>query len=233
MRTILRADEKVILEVSKHWIVLMKPAFIMAIASVIFIFMAGSDVQFIKASRWYAFLVICISGFYLWYCIRERKVNLWIITNLRVISEEGLFTWQAKESPIDKINNMQYRQTVFGRMLDFGDVEIQTAAEAGATIDQYVSHPKRLHDTVVEMQESLGRSQTSSRAVAADAPRAGDEVECPFCAETVRRKAKICKHCGKELPAQDMAVKTEKREITSPAGLDNEGPVDTLPGGMR
>ncbi len=233
MRTILRRDEKVILEVSKHWIVLMKPAFIMAIASIIFIFMAGSDAQFLKATRWYAFLAICISGFYLWYCMRERKVNLWIITNLRVISEEGLFTWQAKESPIDKINNMQYRQTVFGRMLDFGDVEIQTAAEAGATIDQYVSHPKRLHDTVVEMQEGLGRAQSSSKATAGAALRASDDIECPFCAEMVKRKAKICKHCGKELPAQDMAVKTEKKETSSSAVFDNEGPVDTLPGGMR
>ncbi len=233
MRTLLRADEKVILEVSKHWIVLMKPAFFMAIASVTFIFMASSDVQFLKATWWYTFLAICTSGFYLWYCMRERKVNLWIITNLRVISEEGLFTWQAKESPIDKINNMQYRQTVFGRMLDFGDVEIQTAAEAGATIDQYVSHPKRLHDTVVEMQERLGRAQPSSMAAAGDALRASDDIECPFCAETVKRKAKVCKHCGKELPAQDMSVKTEKMETFSPARFDNEGPVDALRGGMR
>ena len=24
--------------------------------------------------------------------------------------------------------------------------------------------------------------------------------ECPFCAEIVKRRAKICKHCGSELP---------------------------------
>jgi len=30
---------------------------------------------------------------------------------------------------------------------------------------------------------------------------ASDEVPCPFCAETIKRAAKKCKHCGSDLPA--------------------------------
>ncbi len=189
MRTLLRDNEKVILEVTKHWIVLVKPAFIMALSLVIYVFMAVSNVKFVKSSSWLVFCALCLSGLYLWYCIRERRVNLWIITNLRVISEEGLFTWQAKESPIDKINNMQYRQTILGRMYDFGDVEIQTAAEAGATIDQYVSHPRLLHDTVVEMQEGLSRNAPPSQVSVRNVQEIDDERLCPFCAEIIKKRA--------------------------------------------
>ena len=28
-----------------------------------------------------------------------------------------------------------------------------------------------------------------------------DEVNCPFCAETIKRAAKKCKHCGSDLAA--------------------------------
>ena len=32
-----------------------------------------------------------------------------------------------------------------------------------------------------------------------------DEVQCPFCAETIKRAALKCKHCGSDLPARPSA----------------------------
>src|SRR5688500_20155426 len=59
------------------------------------------------------------------------KVNIWVVTNYRVIDEAGLFSHFAKESPLEKINNVSYDQSLWGRILNFGHVEIQTAAEIG------------------------------------------------------------------------------------------------------
>jgi len=37
--------------------------------------------------------------------------------------------------------------------------------------------------------------------VEAEALSSGEMRKCPYCAELVRREARVCKHCGKELTA--------------------------------
>lgn len=92
------------------------------------------------------------------------KVNIWVVTNFRVIDEAGLLTHFAKESPLDKINNISYDQTVAGRLFNYGHVEIQTAAEAGATDYYNVNHPKRLKDTITAAQSEYKNLQFSNQA---------------------------------------------------------------------
>ena len=38
--------------------------------------------------------------------------------NLRIIDEQGVFSISAKESPLEKINNVTYHQSLTGRMLN-------------------------------------------------------------------------------------------------------------------
>lgn len=92
------------------------------------------------------------------------KVNIWVVTNFRVIDESGLFSHYAKESPLDKINNVSYDQSVGGRLFNFGHVEIQTAAEVGATDYYNVNHPKRLKDTITAAQADYKTWQFGSQA---------------------------------------------------------------------
>jgi uncharacterized membrane protein YdbT with pleckstrin-like domain len=92
------------------------------------------------------------------------KVNIWVVTNFRVIDEAGLLNHYAKESPLDKINNVSYDQTLAGRLFNFGHVEIQTAAEAGATDYYNVNHPKRLKDTITAAQAEYKNWQYSNQA---------------------------------------------------------------------
>lgn len=84
------------------------------------------------------------------------------MTNLRVIDEEGIFTLITKESPLEKINNISYKQTILGRILNYGEVEIQTAAEHGATIYPMITNPKILKKVVANARDEYAKNLTKS-----------------------------------------------------------------------
>jgi uncharacterized membrane protein YdbT with pleckstrin-like domain len=90
--------------------------------------------------------------------ILQRQCNIWAVTNLRVIDENGLLTHYAIESPLDKINNVSYSQSLWGRLLGYGNVMIQTAAGHGITTYTGVEKPQRLKDTITTMQEEYRKS---------------------------------------------------------------------------
>ena len=111
-------------------------------------------------------LVVSIPA--LLYCLYKYlswRVNIWGVTNFRVIDETGLLNHFAKESPLEKINNVSYDQTLFGRIFNYGHVEIQTAAEIGSTDYEDVHGPKLLKDTITLAQADYKTLQLTNQAI--------------------------------------------------------------------
>jgi uncharacterized membrane protein YdbT with pleckstrin-like domain len=65
------------------------------------------------------------------------------------------------DSRLDKINNIEHRQTLWGRLLGFGDVEIDTASETGMAVYRNISRPldfKRAIAAAAEQYRSAARA---------------------------------------------------------------------------
>lgn len=149
----MKSDEKVMLVIRLHWLVLALPALV-AVAG-------------IAAGVWfggYTYIVTAAALGFLAYRIIERRNNLWAVTNLRVIDEFGVFSLNSKESPLEKINNVTCQQSLWGRMFGFGNVQIQTAAETGATTYAMVEKPEKLRDMITLMQEEYKKTQITLQA---------------------------------------------------------------------
>jgi len=111
-----------------------------------------------------ALTVILIATIYPLWIYFNWVHNIWVVTNLRVIDEAGFFTRHAKESPLEKINNIEYAQSFWGRILGYGNVDIQTAAEMGNTSYVMIAQPKLLKDTITHAQEAYKLSRESNQA---------------------------------------------------------------------
>jgi membrane protein YdbS with pleckstrin-like domain len=83
----------------------------------------------------------------------EWRADLWVVTSQRVIDESGVLTVRMVDSPLDTINNVGCEQTLFGRMLGFGRVTIQTAAQHGQEAIEGLARPEELRDAILEMKE--------------------------------------------------------------------------------
>jgi len=154
MRTAIKKDEKILLITRQHWIRLALPFFAWLVAAVLLIWLAGST----------GLIITLVAALYPMYEYLSWKSNLWCITNLRVVDETGFFSRYSKESPLDKINNVEYDQSILGRIFGYGNVDIQTAAEMGETTYELIHHPKLLKDTITHAQEEYKRSQISNQA---------------------------------------------------------------------
>lgn len=157
MRTALKKDEKLLLVTRQHWIKLVLPCVVWLLV-VILLFVLN---WFSTGTK---LIIILLAAIYPLYEYIGWKYNLWAVTNMRVVDEEGFFTRYAKESPLDKINNVEYDQPLLGRILGYGNVDIQTAAEMGETRYQLIHHPKLLKDTITHAQEEYKKLQISTQA---------------------------------------------------------------------
>jgi membrane protein YdbS with pleckstrin-like domain len=83
----------------------------------------------------------------------EWRADLWAVTSQRVIDESGVLTVRMVDSPLETIHNVACEQTLFGRMLGFGKVTIQTAAEHGELTIVGLARPEELRDAILEMKE--------------------------------------------------------------------------------
>ena len=155
MRTALKKDEKLLLLTRQHWIKLAIPFLVWLLITIVLLLWLHNGI---------ALAVILLTAIYPAVEYINWKYNLWAVTNLRVVDESGFFTRYSKESPLEKINNVEYDQPLLGRIMGYGNVDIQTAAEMGETKYELIHHPKLLKDTITHAQEDYKKMQINSQA---------------------------------------------------------------------
>jgi uncharacterized membrane protein YdbT with pleckstrin-like domain len=107
-------------------------------------------------------LLIVPLVFLLWrILLRARK--LYIITNLRVIRQEGLIAISSLDASLDKINNVFYEQSVAGRILGYGNVGLETASEKGTIVFHIIPDPQGFKNCVLMQRERCRPSRADER----------------------------------------------------------------------
>jgi uncharacterized membrane protein YdbT with pleckstrin-like domain len=107
----------------------------------------------------------------------------YVLTNRRMIRHWGILTKSSVDSYLDKINNVEHRQTLWGRLLNYGDVEVDTASETGATVFRSIAHPLELKRQLLAAVDAY---RATRGGFAAPAPAAG-----PSAAERLRQAKKL------------------------------------------
>jgi uncharacterized membrane protein YdbT with pleckstrin-like domain len=95
------------------------------------------------------------------------RANEYVLTDHRLILQTGVLAKRSMDSRLDKINNVEHRQTLWGRILGFGDLEIDTASETGAAIFPRINSPLEFKRAILGAVEEYRARLVRPLAVAA------------------------------------------------------------------
>lgn len=140
-------------------------------------------------------LVLVLGGLAVLAWTALRYVNQeYVLTNRRVIQVEGVLNRSSTDSSLEKINDALLVQSVFGRIFDFGDLTVLTAAESGIERFRMIRRPivfkKAMLDAKHEYEVDMERSgwapsppiRANPPAVAGSAPGSASGASVPAAA---------------------------------------------------
>jgi len=160
MRSRLRSDEKLIVVVRRHPIALALPV---ALGLFLLGAFAASWLAPEPAWRLVGGALLLVGGAWVAWRFFAWRYDLWAVTTHRVIDESGVLTVRMVDSPLETINTVACQQSLFGRMLGFGCVAIQTAAERGPVTIEGIADPETLRDAILDMKEHRRTAGPSPR----------------------------------------------------------------------
>jgi uncharacterized membrane protein YdbT with pleckstrin-like domain len=139
--------ENVILLSRQHLLALLKPVLL------ILIILAVIMALYINLQREWILLFCLVPLAYFLLKISDWKQREYVLTNRRVVKQEGVFSVSSFDAPLDKINNVFHNQTLMGRLLKYGDVGLETASEQGTTVFDFLARPLDFKNSLVHQRE--------------------------------------------------------------------------------
>src|SRR4051812_38780622 len=148
--------ENLIVRVHQHWIFVLKSLLIPIALLVLVIVSDLTVMRSIDVANLGTILTLGIVAVaILWLIvvwIRWQSIS-YTLTDQRIKIESGVFGRQSKIIPIDRIQDCTTRQSLVGRMLGYGRVEVDAAGAQGAEVLLHLPHPGAFRDQVFVQSE--------------------------------------------------------------------------------
>src|SRR5512136_1296290 len=156
--------EQVLYVDRQHWLVLLRNIFVEGVAIVAVLVITVGVMSFFSGqpwNNWFLLLLLLLIwpvvslllDFFQWF---NRK---YIVTNWRVIQLSGVINKDVIDSSLEKVNDIELTQSFFGRIFQFGTVEILTASEIGVNKFMTIRDPVHFKTVIVNAKEQLGHDE--------------------------------------------------------------------------
>lgn len=170
-------DEKVVEHLHPHWSTVFLPVLVLLVAAGLGGFLAaivpggGSRVPLRIAIAAVAVIVV------IWLTIipvlRWRTTH-YVITTHRVMIRTGILSHEGHDIPLQRLNDVAFRQSFADRLIGAGSLTLESAGEHGQETLSNVPHADRVQQLINRLVEQDSRRRTGNRD---DDPRADYDVE--------------------------------------------------------
>jgi membrane protein YdbS with pleckstrin-like domain len=150
-KRLLVPGEELVLDLRPHWIALVLPT-LATIGVVIVGFWLIS--KFDGTVNWVVLVAMAI--LLIVYPIRRLVwwlTSYFVVTSDRLIHREGWIAKHSMEIPLEAINDVRFRQTVFERVIGAGTLVVQSASESGREEFKAIRNPEEVQKTIYHQGE--------------------------------------------------------------------------------
>lgn len=117
----------------------------------------------LRITGWIALVIAVVPGFELIRIILDWFNERYIITNRRVMEVKGIVNKHIRDSALEKVNDVELDQSVVGRLLGYGTVQIITGSDIGVNMFRRISNPVRFKREMLNAKEGLGEQDQPVR----------------------------------------------------------------------
>jgi membrane protein YdbS with pleckstrin-like domain len=192
----LLAGERIVYRARLHWTI-----FLAAIIVVLLGVALGILLQVVAPAYSYAGAGLAGIGMLLAIGPAIRYVTSeFAVTDKRVLGKVGFIERESDETLLSKVEAIAVDQGVLGRVLGFGTITITGTGgtqEVFSGIAEPLEFRRQIQSQIIAQEERRGSPPGGTPAVSLGEPRV--ERECPYCAERILARARVCKHCGRDV----------------------------------
>jgi Bacterial PH domain/Short C-terminal domain len=137
--SLLADGERIVLRARQHWLAtIIDGRYPWALLVAGFVLLVLSQAVSDPVRTWIGYAVLVLFVVSILWLIRiywAWSAEDYLVTNRRVIKVEGIVNKHTADSSLEKINDAVLDQNVFGRMFNYGDLDILTASDTA--VDRY------------------------------------------------------------------------------------------------
>ena len=155
---LLNPDESVALDLHPHWWYFAESVSSFAVSGILWLFVFGQDER--KSYLTYPIGVIALAAL-VWVIVRYLKwrTTYFVITSDRLIYRNGVIGKSGIEIPLERVNNVNFKQGIFERIIGAGDLLIESGGEDGQQRFTDIAHPDKVQNLIhMQMEDNQKRS---------------------------------------------------------------------------
>lgn len=180
LENLMGKNEQIVLITRQHWIMIVGA---LLVNGFFILLLLGIGVAFLLLPILgpFSWVPLAVAGVIslvpLWRLVADWlhwQNDMYVVTSRRIIQAQGVINKHVIDSSLEKINDVVLTQSVLGRMLSYGDLEILTGSEIGVNLLRRITDPVRFKTEMLNQKEAMGElgafESKAKRSLAASAP---------------------------------------------------------------
>jgi uncharacterized membrane protein YdbT with pleckstrin-like domain len=155
LKKVLGANERVLFVVRTHWLFYFFHNFLWMAAAVALVAIVSGVWMTGQSAVFFAYALIVVPIVPMWWSYLQWTNHKSVVTNRRVLQMTGVLSKQVVDASLDQINDVKTEQSLFGRMFNYGDVEVVTASAILTDQMVRIARPLEFKRALIDAKEAL------------------------------------------------------------------------------